>query len=121
MAKLSLYVHPQGQLILHRAGFSWLAAIHPFFWALHRRMWVTAIAGSFLLWLLYSWLGKAVALLPIDRRLAGLLAIGRILLYALIWGMFINRWHRKYLELRGFRLMATEACQTIAQTASGAK
>jgi hypothetical protein len=120
MAILSLYVHPRGQLTLHRQGFSWLAAIHPALWALHRRMWLTAIAVTLLIPHVYGWVFKAIHVLP-PGKLPGLLSISWLLLCAVIWGAFANRGHRKYLELRGYRLMAVETEETIPHEGIHAK
>lgn len=44
MAKLAIYVNEAGESVLHRGGFSWLAAIVPPIWALQHRLYKTFIA-----------------------------------------------------------------------------
>jgi hypothetical protein len=46
MAKLAIYMNEAGQSVLHRGGFSWLAAIVPPIWALQHRLYKTFIATS---------------------------------------------------------------------------
>jgi hypothetical protein len=83
-------------------------------------MWVTAIAVTLLIFHVYGWVFKAINVLP-RGRLPGLLGISWLLLCAVIWGAFANRGHRKYLELTGYRLLATETGETIPQEGTRAK
>jgi hypothetical protein len=107
MAQLRVYMHPSGDSVLYRTGFSWGAAFAFPLWALTRRLYKTA-AVSALGILGVSQLGPVLlARLPAPG-LRALLSSGYILAYWVAAGFLARRWHRHVLERAGYFVSAVE-------------
>ena len=107
MAKLSLYIDPRGVSVLHRSGFSWLAAVAVPLWALHRRLWWTFLASLPLTMALHGLAGAAIEWLP-GETAQGAAALAWLLGWSWVAGRHANHWHRYLLERAGYRMTATE-------------
>ena len=107
MGPLRIYMHSSGDCVLHRGGFSWIAAVALPVWALTRRLYRTA-AMTFLLVLIVNMvMPRLFALVP-GAALRGFLAVAYLFAYWLVPGLTANRWHRRVLERRGYFVMATD-------------
>ena len=107
MSALSLYMNPAGKVVVHRTGFSWLAALALPLWALHRRLYLVFIVLLPLTALLHN------AVAWVMHRVAGEMAGAWIaVLWLVAWsvlaGRVANRGHRWWLTRRGFFMTATE-------------
>jgi hypothetical protein len=92
VSRLSLYVSPKGQCVMHFSGFSWLAALVPLVWALHRRLY-----GLAALILVYTMANNGLMeLLGVNFQ------IFMLVLQFVVFGLFANRFHRFLLERRGW-------------------
>lgn len=109
MAVLSLLIDARGRSALHRAGFSWLAALSLPLWALHRRFWIGALALLPLSLAAHALANTAIEAVTADVDHQGLLALAWLLAQSLAAGAFANRLHAAWLAWRGYRLTATEA------------
>jgi hypothetical protein len=107
MEAWSIYTDTRGEAILHRAGFSWLAAVALPVWALFRRLYKTslvfALFGPFLQGAVASGIASIAA--PPAR---GFLLLAWLIVWGFLWGHYANRWHRYVLEREGCKLTATE-------------
>lgn len=92
MSRLSLYVSPRGQCVMHISGFSWLAGLFPLIWALHRRLYKIAA-----LILVYS-----IALDFFVGQLNTWLPLFLWVLQFIVFGLSANRFHQVLLERRGW-------------------
>ena len=107
MAKLSLYIDPRGVSVLHRSGFSWLAAFALPLWALHRRLWRTFLASLPLTAALNALANAAIEWLP-GETAQGAAALAWLVGWSWAAGRYSNQWHRYVLERAGYRMTATE-------------
>jgi len=106
-ARLSLYINPRGASVLHRTGFSWLAAAAWPLWALHRRLWWVLLASLPLTLALHSFVNWAIGLVP-GETAQGVLALVWLLGWSLAAGRWANGLHRHLLERAGYSMTATE-------------
>ena len=104
---LSLYINPRGASVLHRTGFSWLAAVAWPLWALHRRLWWVLLASLPLTAALHSVVNQAIGLVPGDTA-QGVLALAWLIGWSFVAGRWANLLHRRLLERGGYRMTATE-------------
>jgi hypothetical protein len=98
VSRLSLYVSPKGQCVMHFSGFSWLAGLFPLVWALHRRLY--GLAGLILVYTIAN--NGVMELLGMNFQ------IFLLVLQFVIFGLFANRFHRLLLERRGWLLTEEE-------------
>jgi|SRR5688572_15672358 len=107
MGQLRIYMHDSGDCVLHRSGFSWLAAFALPVWAFSKRLYRTA-----LLTLVVSVAASQLTPLLIDRMesdtVSGLLALAYVLVYWMVPGFYATRWHRRVLERSGYFVSADE-------------
>lgn len=108
VAKLSLFMNPAGRVVVHRTGFSWLAAMALPLWALHRRLYLAFIVLLPLTLLLHDGVGRLILRLTEDEALVTLQALGWLLAWSVLAGRWANRAHRWWLERRGYAMTATE-------------
>ena len=107
MAQLRIYMHESGDCVLHRSGFSWLAAIALPIWAFSKGLYRTALVALVVVI-------AASQLVPpmVDRieseTASGLVALGYVLAYWLVPGFYATRWHRRVLERTGYFVGADE-------------
>jgi hypothetical protein len=107
MNALSVYIEPSGASVLHRSGFSWLAALAWPLWALHRRLWWVLLASLPLTFALHTVVNWAIGLVPGDTA-QGVLALAWLIGWSLAAGRWANALHRHLLERAGYRMTATE-------------
>lgn len=107
MAKLSLYIDTRGRTVLHRSGFSWLAALASPLFALHRRLWWTLLASLPATMALHSVINLSIEQLP-GEVAQGLAALGWLLGWSWACGRWANDWHRRLLRRAGYTMTATE-------------
>ena len=98
MSQLSLYVSERGQCTMHYSGFSWLAGIAPFVWALHRRLYLVAAIA-----LVYG-----IVYAIFSARLSANTQTILWLVQFVLFGALANRVHRLLLERRGWLLTEQE-------------
>lgn len=98
MSQLSLYVNDRGISTMHYSGFSWLAGIALFVWALHRRLYLVA-AIALVYGIVYT-----VFSAQLSANAQTVLWIVQFLLF----GSLANRVHRLLLERRGWLLTEQE-------------
>ena len=107
MSRLSLYINARGESVLHRTGFSWLAAVAWPLWALHRRLWWVLLLSLPLTAALHTVVNGLIELVPGDTA-QGLLALLWLVGWSLAAGRWANALHRRLLEKGGYRMTATE-------------
>ena len=107
MSRLSLYINPRGESVLHRTGFSWLAAVAWPLWALHRRLWWLLLLSLPLTAALHTVVNESIELVQGDTA-QGVLALLWLLGWSLASGLWANALHRRLLEKGGYRMTATE-------------
>ena len=107
MNALSLYINPRGASVLHRAGFSWLAALAWPLWALHRRLWWVLLASLPLTLGLHVAVNQAIGLVP-GETAQRMLALAWLIGWSFVSGRWANALHRSLLERAGYRMTATE-------------
>ena len=107
MTRLSIYIRPNGESVLHRTGFSWLATLAWPLWALHRRLWWLLLLSLPLTFALHSAVNRAIEFVPGDMA-QGLLALLWLVGWSVAAGFWANALHRRLLERAGFRMTATE-------------
>lgn len=98
MSRMSLYVNDHGKCVMHYSGFSWLAGLAFFVWALHRRLYMVAAIA-----LAYSIVYTALSA-QLESQVQGVLWLAQFLLF----GSLANRAHRFLLERRGWILTEQE-------------
>jgi len=103
-------MHPAGDGVLHRSGFSWTAAIAFPLWALTHRLYKTALVSSVGI-LIVSQLGPFLFGRIDNATLRALVAIGYLLGYAVTAVFLAGRWHRHVLERSGYFLSAAELAE----------
>jgi Protein of unknown function (DUF2628) len=103
MAKLAIYTNEAGNSVLHRTGFSWMAAIIPPVWALQHRLYRTAIAA----FALNAFLIEASALIPAGAPFYGF-QIGWLLLQTSVAGFGANLYYGIVLERSGYFVTSAE-------------
>lgn len=106
-ALLSLYINPRGASVLHRSGFSWLAALAWPLWALHRRLWWVLLVSLPLTLALHTFVNRAIELVPGEMP-QGALALAWVIGWSFVSGRWANRLHQGLLERAGYRMTATE-------------
>lgn len=106
-ALLSLYINPRGASVLHRTGFSWLAAVAWPLWALHRRLWWVLLASLPLTVALHTVVNWAIGFVP-GETAQGVLALAWLVGWSFVAGRWANGLHRHLLERAGFLMTATE-------------
>ena len=107
MADLSIYISPQGRIVLHRSGFSSLAWLAWPLWALHRRLWWLLLASVPLTLGLHYVINAAISLVP-GTSAQGWLALAWLIGWSWASGRWANALHQKLLERSGHLLTATE-------------
>lgn len=107
MSRLSLYINARGESVLHRTGFSWLAAVAWPLWALHRRLWWVLLLSLPLTAALHTVVNGLIELVRGDTA-QGLLALLWLVGWSLAAGRWANALHRRLLEKGGYRMTATE-------------
>jgi hypothetical protein len=103
MAKLAIYMNEAGKSVLHRTGFSWVAAIVPSIWALQHRLYKSCVA-IFVIQLLEN---QTIALMPNGAPWASV-QIGLFLFQALGTGFGANLYHRVVLDRSGYFMTSAE-------------
>ena len=111
MAQLRIYMHDSGDCVLHRSGFSWLAAFALPIWAFSKRLYRTALIA-----LVGVVAASQLVPLILDRieseTVSGLLALAYVVAYWMVPGFYATRWHRRVLERRGYFVGADEEIST---------
>jgi hypothetical protein len=108
VAKLSLFMNPAGRVVVHRTGFSWLAALALPVWALHRRLYLAFLVLLPLTLLLHEGVAQLILWLTEDEAWVTLLGLVWLLAWSALAGRWANRAHRAWLERRGYAMTATE-------------
>ncbi len=106
-SRLSVYINPRGESVLHRTGFSWLAMLAWPLWALHRRLWWVLLASLPLTFVAHTLANGAIGLVP-GETAQGSLALAWLIGWSVAAGRVANRLHRHLLERAGYRMTATE-------------
>ena len=106
-ALLSLYINPRGASVLHRSGFSWLAALAWPLWALHRRLWWVLLLSFPLTTAVHAVANLAIGLVP-GETTQGALALAWLIGWSFVSGRWANALHQRLLERAGYRMTATE-------------
>jgi hypothetical protein len=103
MAKLAIYMNEAGDSVLHRTGFSWLAAILPPIWALQYRLYKTCVATL----VIDIPLNLVLVRMP---NLTSMYAVGVswYLFQILIVGFGTNLYYRVVLERSGYFMTSAE-------------
>jgi hypothetical protein len=106
MAKLAIYMNEAGNSVLHRTGFSWVAAMFPPLWALQHRLYKTCVATLVIYILLILMIGPV----PKDLSPAGpwIAWIPWFLIQVLGVGFGANPYHRLLLERSGYFMTSAE-------------
>ena len=111
MARLRIYMHDSGDCVLHRSGFSWLAAFALPVWAFSKGLYRTALLA-----LVAVVTASQLTPLLLDRiaseTLSGLIALAYVLAYWMVPGFYATRWHRRVLERSGYFVSADEEIST---------
>jgi hypothetical protein len=107
MSRLSIYIEPTGASVLHRSGFSWLAAVAWPLWALHRRLWWVLLASLPMTFGLHTFVNWAIGLVPGETP-QGALALAWVIGWSFASGRWANALHQRLLERAGYRMTATE-------------
>jgi hypothetical protein len=84
--------------VLHRTGFSWVAPIFPYIWALQHRLYKTCVAT----FVINTLLSPTYVLMPMVIR------IGLFLVWGLAAGFGANLYHRVVLERSGYFMTSAE-------------
>jgi len=87
---------------MHFSGFSWLAALFPLIWALHRRLY-----GIAALILIYT-----IANNYFIGQLGPSFQIALLVIQFPVFGLFANRFHQVLLERRGWLRTEEEPLRT---------
>jgi len=103
MAKLAIYMNEAGDSVLHRTGFSWMAAIFPPIWAFQHRLYKTCVAA----FVVGVFVTHAGALMPNGAPWIGL-QIGWVLFQVLGAGFGAHLYHRVALERSGYFMTSAE-------------
>jgi hypothetical protein len=103
VAKLAIYMNEAGESVMHRTGFSWMAAIVPPIWALQHRLYKTCVAA----FVVSVFVTHTNALMPNDAPWVGL-RIGWVLFQVLGAGFGSNLYHRVVLERSGYFITSAE-------------
>lgn len=107
MVKLSLYIDARGRSVVHRTGFSWLAAIGLPLWALHRRLWWVLLASLPLTLAAHLLANALIGLVP-GPTASSWSALAWMVGWSWAMGRWANRGHRHLLERAGYVMTATE-------------
>jgi hypothetical protein len=97
--------------VLHRTGFSWLAAVAWPLWALHRRLWWVLLLSLPLTLALHTFVNWAIGLVP-GVTPQGVLALAWVIGWSFAAGRWANALHERLLERAGYRMTATELAAT---------
>jgi hypothetical protein len=103
VAKLAIYMNEAGESVMHRTGFSWMAAIVPPIWAFQHRLYKTCVAA----FVVGVFVTHTNALMPNDAPWVGL-RIGWVLFQVLGVGFGSNLYHRVVLERSGYFMTSAE-------------
>ena len=103
MAKMAIYMNEAGESVMHRTGFSWMAAIFPPIWAFQHRLYKTCVAAI----VVGAFVTHASALMPNGGPWDGL-RIGWLLFQVLSAGFGANLYHRVVLERSGYFMTSAE-------------
>ena len=98
MAKLAIYMNEAGDSVLHRTGFSWVAPIFPYIWALQHRLYKTCVTTI----VINTLLSPNPVLMPLVVR------IGLFLVWVLAAGFGANLYHHVVLERSGYFMTSAE-------------
>jgi hypothetical protein len=112
MARLRIYMHESGDCVLHRSGFSWLAAFVLPIWALSKRLYRTALI-AFVVSVASSQLVARMLPLIESDMVSEWFALAYACVYWMVPGFLATRWHRYVLERSGYVVTADE--QTAAR------
>jgi hypothetical protein len=107
MTSIRIYMHPSGDCVLHRSGFSWLAAFALPLWALSKHLYRTALL-AFVFVLLATQLAPRLLAQIESENARSLVAFAYLCLYWMVPGFAATRWHRHVLERRGYVVSASE-------------
>ena len=107
MAQLRIYLHPSGDCVLHRSGFSWLAAFALPLWALSKRLYRTALVAFVVVLVVIQLVPRLLARIE-PESLRDSVALVYTLLYWIVPGFSATRWHRRVLERSGYVVCASE-------------
>jgi hypothetical protein len=117
MAKLAIYMNDAGDSVLHRTGFSWVAPIFPYIWALQHRLYKTCVATfvintllspTFVLMPMGVPFGLIKLLSPTYVLMPMAVRIGLFLVWGLAAGFGANLYHRVVLERSGYFMTSAE-------------
>jgi hypothetical protein len=101
----SLYRSPNGRTILHRDGFSVIAAVSLPVWSAVRGLFRTALAA-----MLGPWIVHTILLVVLEPVVSPTLRIASssafVVAVVIASGCFANRWHRFVLEREGWVVIA---------------
>jgi hypothetical protein len=103
VAKLAIYMNEAGESVMHRTGFSWMAAIVPPIWAFQHRLYKTCVAA----FVVGVFVTHTSALIPNGGPWIGL-RIGWVLFQVLGVGFGSNLYHRVVLERSGYFMTSAE-------------
>ncbi len=107
MSRLSIYIGPSGESVLHRTGFSWLALLAWPLWALHRQAWWVLLVSVPLTTAAHAIANQAIGWVP-GEAAQGALALVWLIGWSVVAGRWANALHRRLLERAGYRMTATE-------------
>ena len=113
MAQLRIYMHPSGDCVLHRSGFSWLAAFALPIWAVSKRLYRTALVALVFVVLATQLAPRLISQIPSDIART-IVAVAYMFLYWMVPGFGATRWHRHVLERRGYFVSASEETARFA-------
>lgn len=107
MARLAIYMNEAGQSVVHRAGFSWLAAVAVPVWALQHRLYKTAVLTFAMNLLAEATVVKWIELIPGQVLRTSV----QLAYYPLLWVLFgfgASAFHRMTLERAGYFMTSAE-------------
>lgn len=107
MAQLRIYMHASGDCVLHRSGFSWLAALVLPIWALSKRLYRTALIALVVSAAASQLVARMLALIEAEM-LSGWFALAYVCVYWMVPGFLATHWHRHVLERSGYFVAADE-------------
>jgi Protein of unknown function (DUF2628) len=107
MAHLRIYMHASGDCVLHRSGFSWLAAVALPLWALSKRLYRTALIALVVSVASSQLVSRLLAQIE-TGAVSGWVAPAYMLAYWMVPGFLATRWHRHVLERSGYFVSADE-------------